>query len=131
MPRSIAKRRWRRKFAPLSSGLAILAAAVSAFLLTRPKEVTTDPPTLSARPIEKGIAVLPFENLSAEKDDAFFADGIQDDVLTSLGKIKDLKVIARASVMDYRGARLAGKVREIGTDAGRISRAGGQRPPGG
>ena len=69
-------------------------------------------------PIEKGIAVLPFENLSAEKADAFFADGIQDDVLTSVGKIKDLKVIARASVMDYRGARLAGKVRQIGQTLG-------------
>ncbi|HEX8076693.1 MAG TPA: hypothetical protein VF511_02675, partial [Chthoniobacterales bacterium] len=45
---------------------------------------------------------------------AFFADGIQDDVLTSLGKIKDLKVIARASVMDYRGGRVAGKIRQIG-----------------
>jgi len=63
---------------------------------------------------EKSIAVLPFENLSAEKDDAFFADGIQDDVLTSLGKIKDLTVIARASVMAYRGAAIAGKLHEIG-----------------
>ena len=60
-------------------------------------------------PDEKSIAVLPFENLSAEKDDAFFADGIQDDVLTSVGKIKGLKVIARASVMDYRGAQLGRK----------------------
>jgi TolB-like protein/Flp pilus assembly protein TadD/class 3 adenylate cyclase len=64
--------------------------------------------------MEKSIAVLPFENLSAEKDDAFFADGIQDDVLASLGKIKDLKVIARSSVMTYRGAAVAGKLREIG-----------------
>jgi TolB-like protein/Flp pilus assembly protein TadD len=63
---------------------------------------------------EKSIAVLPFENLSAEKDDAFFADGIQDDVLTSLGKIKELKVTARPSVMVYRGAAVAGKLREIG-----------------
>jgi TolB-like protein/class 3 adenylate cyclase len=63
---------------------------------------------------QKSIAVLPFENLSAEKDDAFFADGIQDDVLTSLGKIKNLTVIARASVMAYRGAAIAGKLRKIG-----------------
>jgi TolB-like protein len=63
---------------------------------------------------EKSIAVLPFENLSAEKEDAFFADGIQDDVLTSLGKIKELKVTARPSVMVYRGAAVAGKLREIG-----------------
>jgi serine/threonine protein kinase len=63
---------------------------------------------------EKSIAVLPFENLSGEKDDAFFADGIQDDVLATLGKIKDLKVVGRASVMAYRGAAVAGKLREIG-----------------
>jgi len=63
---------------------------------------------------EKSIAVLPFENLSAEKDDAFFADGIQDDVLTTLGKIKELKVTARPSVMAYRGEAVAGKLREIG-----------------
>ncbi len=64
---------------------------------------------------ERSIAVLPFENVSAEPENAFLADGIQDDVLTSVGKIKELKVIARSSVMDYRGARLAGKVREIGS----------------
>jgi len=63
---------------------------------------------------EKSIAVLPFENRSTDKADAFFADGMQDDVMNSVGKIKDLKVIARASVMQYRGERLAGKVREIG-----------------
>jgi len=63
---------------------------------------------------EKSIAVLPFENRSAEKDDAFFAEGIQDDVLASLSKIKDLKVIARSSVMAYRGEAAAGKLREIG-----------------
>ncbi len=67
---------------------------------------------------EKSIAVLPFENLSADKDDVFLADGIQDDVLTSLGKIKDLTVIARASVMGYRGEALAGKVRQIGQTLG-------------
>ena len=50
-----------------------------------------------------GIAVLPFENLSDEKEHAFFADGVQDDILTKLGKIADLKVISRASVMQYRG----------------------------
>ena len=64
--------------------------------------------------LERSIAVLPFENLSAEKDDAFFADGIQDDVLTTLGKIKELKVTARPSVMAYRGEAVAGKLREIG-----------------
>ena len=51
---------------------------------------------------KQSIAVLPFENLSEEKANAFFADGIQDDVLTSLAKVHDLKVISRTSVMGYR-----------------------------
>ncbi len=54
--------------------------------------------------IEKSIAVLPFENFSADKENAFFADGIQDDILTSLARIHDLKVISRTSVIRYRGA---------------------------
>jgi TolB-like protein/class 3 adenylate cyclase/Tfp pilus assembly protein PilF len=53
-------------------------------------------------PPEKSIAVLPFENFSDDKDNAFFADGIQDDILTSLAEIKDLKVISRSSVMQFR-----------------------------
>ena len=61
------------------------------------------PETPSAA-LEKSIAVLPFENFSDEKENAFFADGIQDDILTSLAKIHDLKVISRTSVMPYRGA---------------------------
>jgi TolB-like protein len=52
----------------------------------------------------KSIAVLPFENFSDGKENAFFADGIQDDILTSLAKIHELKVISRTSVMPYRGA---------------------------
>ena len=54
--------------------------------------------------MEKSIAVLPFDNFSDDKDNAFFADGIQDDILTSLAKIHELKVISRTSVMPYRGA---------------------------
>src|SRR5207249_2619401 len=60
--------------------------------------------------------VLPFENLSDERENAFFADGIQDDVLTNLSKIGDLKVISRTSVMPYRGK--ASNVREIGKALG-------------
>src|SRR6058998_2410119 len=55
------------------------------------------------RPLTTGIAVLPFENLSEEKEHAFFADGVQDDILIKLAKIADLKVISRTSVMQYRG----------------------------
>src|SRR5213082_3113918 len=53
-------------------------------------------------PVTTGIAVLPFENLSDEKEHAFFADGVQDDILTKLAKIADLKAISRSSVMQYR-----------------------------
>ncbi len=61
---------------------------------------------------EKSIAVLPFENFSDDKENAFFADGIQDDILTSLAEIKDLKVISRSSVMQFRN--IAGqKLRDI------------------
>src|SRR6202008_2791746 len=69
------------------------------------------------RPITTGIAVLPFENLSDEKEHAFFADGVQDDILIKLGKIADLKVISRTSVMQYRGKQ---NVKQIG-DALRVS----------
>jgi TolB-like protein/Tfp pilus assembly protein PilF len=58
----------------------------------------------ASSPEEKSIAVLPFENFSPEKDNAFFADGIQDDILTSLAKIKELRVISRSSVMGFREA---------------------------
>jgi TolB-like protein/predicted Zn-dependent protease len=69
-------------------------------------------PRASARKLEKSIAVLPFDNFSAEKENAYFADGIQDDILTNLARIGDLKVISRTSVMPYRGQRH--NVREIG-----------------
>jgi TolB-like protein/predicted Ser/Thr protein kinase len=63
------------------------------------------------QPVTTGIAVLPFDNLSNEKEHAYFADGVQDDILTKLGKIADLKVISRSSVMQYRGKQ---DVRQIG-----------------
>jgi serine/threonine protein kinase/RNA polymerase subunit RPABC4/transcription elongation factor Spt4 len=56
-----------------------------------------------AVPTEKSIAVLPFDNISANKDDAYFADGVQDQILNDLAKIAQLKVISRTSVMQYRG----------------------------
>jgi TolB-like protein/predicted Ser/Thr protein kinase len=72
---------------------------------------------LIRQPVTTGIAVLPFENLGDEKEHAAFADGVQDDILTKLAKIGDLKVISRTSVMEYRGKR---NVRQIG-DALRVS----------
>jgi TolB-like protein/Flp pilus assembly protein TadD len=73
-------------------------------------------PSVSGGELQKSIAVLPLDNLSEDKADAFFADGIQDDVLTSLAKISDLKVISRTSVMQYRGAKR--NLRDIGRALG-------------
>jgi adenylate cyclase len=66
---------------------------------------------------EKSIAVLPFENLSEEKANAFFADGVQDEILTDLAKVADLKVISRTSVIAYRDIT-ARNLRKIGQELG-------------
>jgi TolB-like protein/Tfp pilus assembly protein PilF len=69
---------------------------------------------LIRQPLATGIAVLPFENLSEHKENAAaFVDGVQDDILTKLARIADLKVISRSSVMEYRGKR---NLRQIGND---------------
>jgi TolB-like protein/Flp pilus assembly protein TadD len=69
-------------------------------------------PRASARRLDKSIAVLPFDNFSADQENAYFADGIQDDILTNLARISELKVISRTSVMPYRGQ--SHNLREIG-----------------
>jgi hypothetical protein len=66
---------------------------------------------------EKSIAVLPFENLSRDPDNAFFTDGVQDEILTNLAKIADLKVISRTSVMQYKSGAPR-NLREIGQQLG-------------
>jgi TolB-like protein/Tfp pilus assembly protein PilF len=80
----------------------------------------------------KSIAVLPFENLSRDPDNAYFADGVQDEILTNLAKIADLKVISRTSVMQYKTG-VARNLREIGQALGvahllegSVQRAGGK-----
>ncbi len=65
------------------------------------------------QPVTTGIAVLPFENLSEQKETGAFVDGVQDDILTKLAKIADLKVISRTSVMEYRGKQ---NMRQIGNE---------------
>src|SRR5881394_2170334 len=99
-PVPTAPRRRRNVVALVAIGI-IVSAAAGFFLL----------PRASARRIDKSIAVLPFENFSDDKENAYFADGIQDDILTNLSKIGDLKVISRTSVMPYRGKEK--NVREI------------------
>src|SRR6184192_1456942 len=104
---AVRGRHRRRNIIMLVATGVIISAAAGFFLL----------PRVSARKIDKSIAVLPFENLSAEKENAYFADGIQDDVLTNLSKIGDLKVISRMSVMSYRRESTR-NAREIGKALG-------------
>src|SRR6266496_1105386 len=111
----VARRARAKRRNPLIFGslIAIVAIGLGLFLLRdrllrRPMETQMD---------AKGIAVLPFENFSDDKQNAFFADGIQDDILTSLARIKDLRVISRTSVMAFRDAA-AQNVRHIGRKLG-------------
>ena len=90
--------------------VAALAAAVFSFLRKAPARSL-------ATTVEKSIAVLPFENLSEEKANAFFAEGVQDEILTHLARIADLKVISRTSVMQYKSGAPR-NLREIGQQLG-------------
>ncbi|PYK61473.1 MAG: hypothetical protein DME43_02390, partial [Verrucomicrobia bacterium] len=103
-------RKWVRRnqmTTVLVASLIALAAAISVILWKKE----------SPRPMPAGIAVLPFENLSADPENAFFTDGVQDEILNDLAKIADLKVISRTSVMQYKSG---GKrnLRQIANDLG-------------
>ena len=113
-----------RRIGPLTRGkkwvrrnpsIAVMTAMLLALAL--PLGVIVWKSEFSRSPVTTGIAVLPFENLGDEKEHAAFADGVQDDILTRLAKIANLKVISRTSVMEYRGKR---NVHQIG-DALRVS----------
>ncbi len=86
-PRLLGSRRWL-----LAGGLALAAALVALALYQLPAPSAVD---------EKSIAVLPFRNLNGDRDNAFFADGVQDDILSRLVKIRDLKVISRLGTAFY------------------------------
>ena len=98
--------RWARSPAALLLVLTLAAMALALPFYRQRNVATSLPP-------DKSIAVLPFENLSDEKEHAAFADGVQDDILAKLAKIADLKVISQTSVMEYRGKR---NLRQIGND---------------
>jgi TolB-like protein len=97
----------RRNIIMLVATGVTISAAAGFFLL----------PRVSAYKTDKSIAVLPFENLSEEKTNSFFADGMQDEILTNLSKIADLRVISRTSVMQYKSG-IARNLREIGQQLG-------------
>jgi TolB-like protein/predicted Ser/Thr protein kinase/Tfp pilus assembly protein PilF len=95
---------------PTAAGIAVLSLALIAAV-----SVIVWKTDLLRQPAAAGIAVLPFENLSNDREDASFADGVQDDLLTKLAKIADLKVISRTSVMGYRGKQ---NTRQIANELG-------------
>jgi TolB-like protein/class 3 adenylate cyclase/Tfp pilus assembly protein PilF len=96
---ALKKHRSHVRWAEAAIGLLVLGAIVAAFIFLLRK------PTRAVLNIaEKSIAVLPFENLSEDKANAYFAEGIQDEILTRLSKIADLKVISRTSTQHYKSA---------------------------
>ncbi len=95
-------RRKQAAFRYISLGvLAVIAAIAISFLLVRSKRASV---AVGLAVPEKSIAVLPFENRSRDPDNAYFADGIQDEILSRLSKIAQLKVISRTSTQHYRSA---------------------------
>ena len=101
----------------LIGGLVLLAIIGIGWWWTTHSRKNVGPAAAAPSIPEKSIAVLPFENLSEEKANAFFTDGVQDEILTDLAKIADLKVISRTSVMQYKSG-LARNLRKIGEELG-------------
>jgi TolB-like protein/Tfp pilus assembly protein PilF len=105
-PNESIRHRTGRKIVAITVTLAVVAAGLLAFRLSRQQPVAgkaasaavPEAPSIS----EKSIAVLPFENLSSDKENAYFADGVQDEILARLSKIADLKVISRTSTEHYK-----------------------------
>jgi TolB-like protein/class 3 adenylate cyclase/Flp pilus assembly protein TadD len=105
---ALQKHRSRVRWAEVAIALLVLGAIAAAFLF-----VLRRPMRSALTVAEKSVAVLPFENLSSDKENAYFADGVQDEILTNLARIADLKVISRNSVMQYKSG-VARNPREIG-----------------
>ncbi|HEV3099159.1 MAG TPA: FlgO family outer membrane protein [Candidatus Udaeobacter sp.] len=132
--RPITAPRWPKAalaIAFLVSAVVLVIASLIFFNRAPPTTVARALSALAAIP-EKSIAVLPFENLSNDKENAYFADGVQDEILTGLSRVADLKVISRTSVMQYKAGPRR-NLREVATDLcvahvleGTVQRAGGR-----
>ena len=117
--RPIMPRRWPKIVLTVALIISAVALAVSISIFLRRTAPTVAKPHREQGPIsvpEKSIAVLPFENRSEEKANAYFADGIQDEILARLSKIADLKVISRTSTQHYKS--VPENLREIAKDLG-------------
>jgi TolB-like protein/class 3 adenylate cyclase/Flp pilus assembly protein TadD len=109
---ALKKHRARMRWVATTVGLLAIAATIAGIAMFSRYRLRS---TLNVA--EKSVAVLPLENLSEEKENAFFADGIQDELLSSLAKIKDLKVISRTSVMQYKSG-ITRNLKEIAQQLG-------------
>src|SRR5438034_2568319 len=108
----LKRQRSRLRWAEIAAALLVLGAIIAGvFFFAR------GPTTSALRVLDKSIAVLPFENRSEDKANAYFTDGVQDEILTDLAKIADLKVISRTSVLQYRSG-VARNLREIAQQLG-------------
>jgi TolB-like protein/Tfp pilus assembly protein PilF len=108
---AVRKHRTRVRWAEVAVAVLALGAIIAAFVLLLRR------PSPESAVADKSIAVLPFENLSSEKENAYFSDGVQDEILTDLAKIADLKVISRSSVLQYKSGAPR-NLREIGQQLG-------------
>ncbi|MBO0694806.1 MAG: tetratricopeptide repeat protein [Verrucomicrobia bacterium] len=132
--RPVTSPRWPKAALAIAFIVSAVALVISSLIFFNRAPSTTVARALSALASipEKSIAVLPFENLSNDKENAYFADGVQDEILTGLSRVADLKVISRSSVMQYRAGPNR-NVREIAADLGvahvlegTVQRAGGR-----
>ena len=99
---SKGKPRWKIvSYAPVV-GLVLVAALAAWFFFSGHTRSLFNQPVVEVAPAGKSVAVLPFEDISANKDDAYFVDGVHDEILNNIAKIAQLKVISRTSVMQYR-----------------------------
>jgi TolB-like protein/class 3 adenylate cyclase len=137
VPQKLKRRRWKQdsvrpvsqprfpKFLAVALAGSAIAVAISSLMFfyrappravisTVPRDATNNVPVSIP---EKSVAVLPFENLSKEKENAYFADGVHDEILTGLAKVADLKVISRTSTMQYKTGAPR-NLREIGAALG-------------
>jgi TolB-like protein/class 3 adenylate cyclase len=108
--------RWAALAALILSGCA-LAISFLFFVRHQPANRVEQKSAPGGAISDKSIAILPFENLSDDKQNAYFADGVQDEILTNLAKVADLKVISRTSVMQYRNSAQR-NLRQIGKTLG-------------
>src|SRR2546429_196957 len=109
---AVRKRRAHVRWAEIGAALVVLGALIAGvFFFAR------GPTTSALRVLDKSIAVLPFENRSEDKANAYFTDGVQDEILTDLAKIANLKVISRTSVLHYKSG-VARNLREIAQQLG-------------